>query len=383
MLFVHGYTLLSPNARTQPHQAVASFSVRTKAGKVSLTQAEKIGLGREKSMKKIRARVFAVAAIIGTLGALTACAPAAPATDTLVIYSGRDEELVEPIIRLFEEESGVNVDVRYGDSAELAAQLSEEGAASKADIFFAQDAGALGAIESQGLFLELPAAVLDRVQPEYRSVNNRWIGVTGRARVFVYNPELVTELPTSVLELAEPEWADRIAVAPTNASFQSFVTALRVINGDDVAAAWLSGIASNAQRFEKNSQILEAVEAGTVAAGLINHYYWFQREAEVGVGNMTSRLAAFAPGDPGNLINVSGVGVLSDNPQANAFVSFLLRDDIQRIFVNEVMEYPMVAGIDTPAGITPLEDVPTPDIDLSNLNDLKVTLELIRASGMI
>jgi iron(III) transport system substrate-binding protein len=334
-------------------------------------------------MNNVYARIFAAIAIAGTLGVLTACAPAAPATDTLVIYSGRDEALVEPIISLFEEETGVNVDVRYGDSAELAAQLSEEGAASKADIFFAQDAGALGAVESQGLFIELPAEALDRVQPEYRSANDRWVGVTGRARVFVYNPELVTELPTSVLELAEPQWADRIAIAPTNASFQSFVTALRVINGDDVAASWLSGIATNAQRFEKNSQILEAVETGTVAAGLINHYYWFQREVEVGAGNMTSRLAAFAPGDAGNLINVAGVGVLSDNPRANEFVSFLLRDDIQRIFVTEVMEYPMVAGIDTPIGITPLSDIPRPDIDLSNLNDLKVTLELIRASGMI
>jgi len=334
-------------------------------------------------MNKICARFFASVAIVATFGALTACAPAEPATDTLVMYSGRDEALVEPIINLFEEETGVNVDVRYGDSAELAAQLSEEGDASKADIFFAQDAGALGALESQGLFLELPAAALDRVQPEYRSANDRWVGVTGRARVFVYNPELVTELPTSVFELAEPQWADRIAIAPANASFQSFVTALRVINGDDVAALWLSGIATNAQRFEKNSQILEAVEAGTVAAGLINHYYWFQREVEVGAGNMTSRLAAFAPGDAGNLINVAGVGVLSDNPHANEFVNFLLRDDIQRVFVTEVMEYPMVAGIDTPAGITPLGDVPTPDIDLSNLNDLKVTLEFIRASGMI
>jgi iron(III) transport system substrate-binding protein len=383
MLFVHGDTLLFPHARTGTAGAVIGFSAGTIEGKVSLTQAENIGLGREQFMNKVCARIFAAVAIAGTLGVLTACAPAAPATDTIVIYSGRDEALVEPIITLFEEETGVNVDVRYGDSAELAAQLSEEGAASKADIFFAQDAGALGAIESQGLFLELPAAALERVQPEYRSANDCWVGVTGRARVFVYNPELVTELPTSVLELAEPQWADRIAIAPTNASFQSFVTALRVINGDDVAASWLSGIATNAQRFEKNSQILEAVETGTVAAGLINHYYWFQREVEVGAGNMTSRLAAFAPGDAGNLINVSGVGVLSENPYANEFVSFLLRDDIQRIFVTEVMEYPMVAGIEIPAGIPPLGDIPTPDIDLSNLNDLKVTLELIRASGMI
>jgi len=383
MLFVHGDTLLFPHARTGTAGAVIGFSGGAIEGKVSLTQAENIGLGREQFMNNVYARIFAAIAIAGTLGVLTACAPAAPATDTLVIYSGRDEALVEPIISLFEEETGVNVDVRYGDSAELAAQLSEEGAASKADIFFAQDAGALGAVESQGLFIELPAEALDRVQPEYRSANDRWVGVTGRARVFVYNPELVTELPTSVLELAEPQWADRIAIAPTNASFQSFVTALRVINGDDVAASWLSGIATNAQRFEKNSQILEAVETGTVAAGLINHYYWFQREVEVGAGNMTSRLAAFAPGDAGNLINVAGVGVLSDNPRANEFVSFLLRDDIQRIFVTEVMEYPMVAGIDTPIGITPLSDIPRPDIDLSNLNDLKVTLELIRASGMI
>jgi len=224
-------------------------------------------------MNKVCARVFAATTIVATLGVLTACAPATPNADTLVIYSGREEEIVEPIIQLFEEESGVNVDVRYGDSAELAAQLSEEGSASKADIFFSQDAGALGAIESEGLFLELPAAVTERVAPEYRSAKNLWVGVTGRARVFVYNPELVTELPMSVLELAEPQWADRIAVAPTNASFQAFVTALRVINGDDLAVSWLSGIAANAQRFEKNSQILEAVEAGTVAAGLLHHYF--------------------------------------------------------------------------------------------------------------
>ena len=334
-------------------------------------------------MNKVCARVFAATTIAATLGVLTACAPATPNANTLVIYSGREEEIVEPIIQLFEEESGVNVDVRYGDSAELAAQLSEEGSASKADIFFSQDAGALGAIESEGLFLELPAAVTERVPSEYRSANNLWVGVTGRARVFVYNPELVTEMPMSVLELAEPQWADRIAVAPTNASFQAFVTALRVINGDDVAVSWLSSISANAQRFEKNSQILEAVEAGTVAAGLNNHYYWFQREKEVGAESMTSRLAAFTPGDAGNLINVAGVGLLSDNPHANAFVSFLLRDDIQGIFVADIMEYPMVAGIDIPAGLTPLGDIPKPDFDLSNLNDLKVTLELIRASGMI
>jgi iron(III) transport system substrate-binding protein len=362
---------------------VVGFCVCLEQGKVSLTQPEKIGLGRKKKMDKLSARIFAGLAIFGTLGVLTACAPAATDTDTLVIYSGRDEALVEPIIALFEEETGVTVDVRYGNSAELAAQLSEEGAATKADVFFAQDAGALGALESEGLFLELPTAALERVAPGYRSSTDRWIGVTGRARVFVYNPDLVSELPTSVLELSEPQWADRIAISPTNASFQAFVTALRVINGDEVTASWLSGIASNAQLFEKNSQILEAVETGTVAAGLINHYYWFQREVEVGPGNMTSRLAAFAPGDAGNLINVAGVGVLSENPHANAFVDFLLRDDIQRIFVTEIMEYPMVEGIETPAGITPLEDIPTPDIDLSNLNDLKETLELIRASGMI
>lgn len=334
-------------------------------------------------MEKFLARIFAGAVILGLLGGLTACSPSAAPADTLVIYSGRDEELVDPIIQLFEQETGVTVEVRYGDSAELAAQLSEEGAASKADVFFAQDAGALGAMESEGLFLELPAVALDRVEPDYRSSTGRWIGITGRARVLVYNPDLVTELPGTVLELAEPQWADRIAVAPANASFQAFVTALRVINGDDVAASWLSGVAANAQRFEKNSQILEAVESGTVAAGLINHYYWFQRQAEVGAENMNSQLAAFAPGDAGNLINVAGVGVLSENPHANAFVSFLLRDDIQEIFVGEIMEYPMVPGIEIPAGITPLGDIPTPDIDLSNLDDLRVTLMLIRESGMI
>ena len=314
---------------------------------------------------------------------LTACAPVAEADTTLVVYSGRSEELVQPLIDIFEDETGITVDVRYGDSAELAAQLAEEGDATKADLFFAQDAGALGAIESAGLLTELPTEILDRVPAEYRSATGQWVGVTGRARVLVYNPELVTELPATVAELAEPEWAERIAVAPTNASFQSFVTAYRVVNGDAAAAEWLDGIADNAQIFEKNGQILDAVEAGTVAAGLINHYYWFQRQNEVGEGNMASALASFQSGDVGNLINVAGIGAVSDSALATQFIEFLLRDDIQEYFVTEVVEYPLVDGIAIPAGLTPLSEIAVPDIDLTSLEGLEATLALIRESGLL
>lgn len=334
-------------------------------------------------MNTLVKRAVAVATTALALVSLSACAPVAETDTTLVIYSGRSEELVQPLIDMFEEETGITVEVRYGDSAELAAQLAEEGDATKADLFFAQDAGALGAIESAGLLTELPTEILNRVPAEYRSSTGHWVGVTGRARVLVYNPQLVTELPTTVAELADPAWADRIAVAPTNASFQSFVTAYRVINGDEAAAEWLAGIAANAQIFEKNGQILDAVEAGTVAAGLINHYYWFQRQNEVGEGNMVSALASFESGDTGNLINVAGVGALSDSELATQFMEFLLRDDIQEYFVSEVVEYPLVDGIAIPAGLTPLSDIAVPDIDLTNLEDLEATLELIRESGLL
>jgi iron(III) transport system substrate-binding protein len=180
----------------------------------------------------------------------------------------------------------------------------------------------------------------------------------------------------------DPSWKGRIAIAPTNASFQSFITAIRVTEGDQAAEDFLVAMKENAVLFEKNGLILQAVEDGVVDAGLINHYYWFELENEKGVGNMKSELAWFDDQDAGNLINVAGVAVLSDNPSANVFVKWLLGETAQNYFVQNSWEYSLT-GVPEAAGRKPFSDIRSPKIDLSDLDSLAETLELIRKAGLL
>jgi iron(III) transport system substrate-binding protein len=335
----------------------------------------------------------ALTALVAALS-LTGCAPSEPEVtplpsatveqkDTLVLYSGRSEELIQPLIEMFTAETGIEVEVRYAGSAELAAQILEEGENSPADVFFAQDAGALGAVSKGTLFEFVPTETLAKVDRIYSDIEGYWVGVSGRARILTYNPAKVTELPKSVFELAEPKWKGRIAIAPTNASFQAFVTAMRVVEGDEVTALWLSALKDNAVIYEKNGAILDAVDTGQVDAGLINHYYWYAKAKEVGPANMKAQLAAFAPGDLGNLVNVAGAGIVNDNTASRAFLDFLLSPAAQTYFAEQTAEYPLIPGISITEGLTPLSEVKSPDVDLSDLDTLGETLELIRAAGLL
>ena len=322
---------------------------------------------------------------LGALIALSGCAtqPQLAEQDSIVVYAGRDEELVQPLVDQFEQETGISVEVRYAGSAELAAQLLEEGANSPADVFFAQDAGALGAISKAGLFTKLPVSIYDLVPSAYSAADGMWVGVSGRVRVLNYNPATVTDLPASVFELAEPQWKGRVGIAPTNASFQAFVTAMRVIEGEEKTLAWLEGMKQNAVVFEKNGAILEAVEAGQVDVGLINHYYWYALAQEQGVSNMKSKITQFESNDVGNLINAAGVGILKDSTAAQKFVEFLLSSTGQSYFAEQTREYPLTPGVPAADDLTPLSQIPAPKVDLSDLDSLEQTLELIRQAGLI
>jgi iron(III) transport system substrate-binding protein len=317
--------------------------------------------------------------------ALTGCAAETQAIDqdSIVLYAGRDEELVQPLIDMFEKETGIAVEVRYASSAELAAQLLEEGDNSPADVFFAQDAGALGAVSKAGLLTKLPQEIYGLVPSAYSAADGMWVGVSGRVRVMNYNPKTVTELPKSVFDLADPIWKGRVAIAPSNASFQAFVTAMRVVDGDDKTLEWLTGMKQNAVIFEKNGAILEAVEAGQVDVGLINHYYWYALAKEQGVENMKSKIAQFETNDVGNLINAAGVGIVNDSTAARKFVEYLLSQTGQTYFAETTREYPLIAGVMPADDLTPLTEIPSPKVDLSDLDSLERTLELIRQAGLI
>lgn len=336
-----------------------------------------------------RLRVAAVA--LSSLAVLAACGSgdsgddAASGDEPLVVYVGRDEELLKPLIEQFTEETGIEVEARYGDSPELAATLLEEGDATPADVFLSQDAGALGAVSGEGMLRELPAEITDAVMPEYTSTDDTWVGVTGRARVIAYDSQTYTadQVPGTVASFTDPQWSGQVGFPPGNASFQSFVTGFRVAEGDDAARAWLEGIAANDhQSYEKNGLVLAAVNDGTLGIGLINHYYWFQLAAEVGAENMRAQLKFADAGDPGALVNVTGAGILSEHPDAEAFVSYLVSEAGQQYFVDETFEYPLAPGIAAPDGLPSLADLQGPDIDLSDLADLATTIAMIEEAGL-
>lgn len=314
-------------------------------------------------------------------------APSAEEAGSLVLYSGRDEELIAPLIEQFTEETGIEVEVRYGDSAEMGAQLLEEGDRTPADVFYSQDAGAIGVLANAGLLAELPDETLELVDARYRPAEgNAWVGVTGRSRVIVYNPDLVDEVPESVLDLTDAQYEGQVAWAPSNASFQSFVTALRVAEGEDAAKAWLEDmIANGAQSYEKNGEILDAVNNGDIAMGLINHYYWARSQPELG-DDLVAELIFPTDGDPGGLVNVTAVGVTTtgaDNPAAQALVDYLMSEAGQTYFVTETFEYPMIDGVGQPEGVPALDELQGPDIDLTDLESLEATQTLLADVGLL
>jgi iron(III) transport system substrate-binding protein len=310
-----------------------------------------------------------------------------PDSGDLVVYSGRSEELVGPIIEQFREETGIAVAVRYGDTAEMANLILTEGENSPADVFFAQDAGALGAVAAEGQLSELPAETLEQVDARFRSPDGEWVGISGRARVVVYNTDNVSpdELPDSITGFTDPEWSGRIGWAPTNGSFQSFVTALRLIEGEDGAREWLEGIQANDPSvYEGNNPALEAVIAGEIDVAFINHYYLMQRLAEE--PDVAAANYFLTDGDPGALVNVAGAGILASADQADSaqqLVDFLLSEQAQTYFAEETKEYPLAAGVEPDPELPPLDEIGTPEIDLSDLSDLEGTLQLLREVGIV
>ncbi len=310
---------------------------------------------------------------------------AASETTELVVYSGRNQSLVGPVIQKFENQTGTNVQVRYGDTAELAATIQEEGKNSPADVFFAQDAGALGALQKVGQSAKLPQALLNKVDAQYRSPQGEWIGVTGRVRAVDYNTTLVkpAELPQSIFAFTEPKWKDKIGWAPTNGSFQAFVTALRVSQGESKAKQWLEGIqANNPKVFPNNVSIVEALSRGEIAVGFVNHYYLEEFKQE----DPKIPVAHYYTGDVGSLVNVAGVAILNSAPHrqlAEQFVTFMLGEEAQKYYATETLEYPLVSGISPASGLKPLDQIKQPKIELSNLNDLSGTLQLLQESGIL
>ena len=327
----------------------------------------------------------------GVLAAACAIALIAPACSTggdrLTIYSGRTSDLISPLLEQFSEETGIKIDVRYGDSADLALLIDEEGDRSEVDVFISQSPGAVGFLDEQGDLTELDRSVLDLVDEDFRAGDGQWVGLSGRGRVLVYNTDLVeeSELPESVLDLTGDEFAGRVAVAPNNGSFQDFVTAMRIELGEDVAEEWLQGMADNGSpTYSNNVAIVEAVTRGEVPMGLVNHYYLERALAEE--PDLSAENHFFAEGDMGSLLITTAAAIIKSSDQtedARRLVEFLLSEEAQQYFSEETFEYPVARGVDPAPSVPPLSDINKTTIELDELGGgLARTAELIQDSGL-
>jgi len=330
-------------------------------------------------------RFWGILAFLITAVFLSACGSDNDA-GSLTVYSGRSDTLVAPLIERFKEETGIDIQVKYAATPQLAATLLEEGGNSPADVFYAQDPGGLGAVS--GLLSPLEGDVLSMVPQWAVSAQNVWVGVSGRARTVVYNTENLTpaDLPDDLTGFTDPKWKGRLGWAPTNASFQTMVTAMRAIWGEEKTVGWLKGIQTNDPKvYPKNTPIVAAAAAGEIEVGLVNHYYLHRFLAEEGE-SFGARNFHPPAGGPGAIVMVSGVGILasSDNKDnARRFIDFLLSEESQRYFVEETFEYPLAAGILVADGVTPLSEVNNPDLSSAALSDLEGTQTLLREAGVI
>jgi len=297
------------------------------------------------------------------------------------VYSGRSEDLIGPLLEQFADETGIDVQVRYAGSVELALLIREEGEQSPADVFISQSPGPIAFLADEGLLSSLSSDVLELAP---HSDGGAWVAITGRQRVLVYNRDQVSadELPSSVFELTEPQWAGRVGFAPANGSFQDFFTLFRLEHGDDVALEWLRGLVANgAQTYGNNSAIVQAVARGEIDAGLVNHYY----NARLKVENpeTPSENHRLADGDPGSVTIATAASAVATGDQelAEQFIEFLLQVESQRYFADETLEYPLAAGVEPAAGV----EVPA-TIDFGEFDalggGLERTLELIREAGL-
>lgn len=288
----------------------------------------------------------------------------------LTVYSGRSEELVQPLIDDFMEATGIDVEVRYAGSTDLAATLLQEGDATEADVFFSQDPASLGSVAA--MLQPLPEEILNRVDSRFVDGEGRWVGTSGRVRTFIYNTSETVALPESIDDVIDPRWAGQLGVAPTNGSFLAFVAAMILDRGEDATADWLEGLAAlEPQDFPGNSPIVAATDSGQIQGGLVNHYYLFRLRSE-GAGDDAENWF-FPAGGVGNLVMPAGAGIIEGSDMtesAQRFIDFLLSTDAQQYFAAETFEYPLIEDVAQADGLPALSDIDSPAIDLSALAGL-------------
>jgi iron(III) transport system substrate-binding protein len=329
---------------------------------------------------------FVPAAVV--LGALTACGDSASADGVLTVYSAQHESLVRTMVEGFTEETGIELEFRDANDSELANQIVQEGEASPADVFLTENSPSIDVVDGAGLLAPLDQATLDQIDPAYRPESGTWVGFAARSTALIYNPAEIAEdeLPASMLDLAEPEWEGRVAIAAGGADFQAIVSAVLALEGEDATREWLTGLERNAEIYASNTAIMKAVDEAEVPLGITYHYYWFRDQAQNGLVGDDARLHWFGNQDPGAFVSVSGAGVLASSDQeddAQRLVEWLTSPEAQeRLAESSALEYAVGVGVPSADVLPPLAELQAPAVDPGALNAPQVT-ELMQEVGLL
>jgi iron(III) transport system substrate-binding protein len=342
---------------------------------------------------------IATAWVLAAGVALSACdSPGGSNGTTITLYNGQHEQTADNLISAFEKKTGIRVVVRSDDEDVLADQIAAEGSKSPADVFFTENSPPLESLQAKDLLSPVDSATLASTPSKFNSPQGDWVGVSARVSVIVYNPSLISasQLPTHVTQLADPDYKGKLALAPGETDFQPIVTAYQRAYGTAATLTWLKKIAANAAGhvYPDNETIADEVNRGAAAFGIVNQYYWYRMRAEIGAGNMHSRIAYFAPGDPGYVIDVSGAAILKSSKHqaaAQKFLAFLVSRQGQEIIATPgtaagqslSFEYPIASGVTTKAGESPFSQLRPYPITIAELGDGHTAIALMTKAGLL
>jgi iron(III) transport system substrate-binding protein len=340
----------------------------------------------------VRRAVAAAMAAACAIGLLTAGAGAAGAsTPTITVYSGQHQQTTQSLISAFEKKTGINVAVRYDDEDTFTNEIMAEKSHPVADVFYTENSPPLEYLQQKGLLAKLNASTLAKTPSQYNSAKGDWVGASARVSVLIYNPSMISksQLPTTVLGLADPKYQGKLAFAAGETDFQPIVTSVDRTYGKAATLSWLNGIKSNAGShvYPDNETIADEVNRGAVAFGVVNQYYWYRMKAELGASNIHSKITYFAPQDPGYVLDVSGAAVLKSSKNqaaAQKFVAFVVSKQGQEVIAHSTsFEYPLDDGVTTSAAETPFDQLQPNPITVAQLGDGSTAIALLTQAGLI
>jgi iron(III) transport system substrate-binding protein len=336
------------------------------------------------------------ALVLGTLAAaalpLAGCAQGGASSDSgLTVYSGQHVQTTQALVAAFERQSGISVSLRSEDEDVLADQMVTEGSRSPADVFYTENSPPLQYLASKGMLATVDRSTLANTPARFNSPDGRWVGVSARVSVMVYNKALLSpsDLPTSAMQLADPKWSGRVAIAGGETDFQPIVTSIARTYGENAALHWLEAVKANAgsHNFPDNETVTSQVNRGQVALGVINQYYWYRMRAEVGAAATHSAIAYFAPHDVGYVLNVSGAGILRSSTHQKAaqrFLNFLTSPSGQEIIAHsDSFEYPIASGVTTAEPETPFRQLQPNDISIEELGTGAEAIKLLQEAQLL